>query len=70
MAEMIAQIGPEHCILTTDSFGQTIPPMPDFLQFGLQQLSKSGLSETTLQQLVIDNPAILVGSENTPPCVT
>ena len=67
MAEIIAQIGPEHCILTTDSFGPTVPPMPEFLEFGLQQLFNSGLSETTLRQLVIDNPAILVGSKHASP---
>jgi Family of unknown function (DUF6282) len=45
MAEMIAQIGPERCIVTTDSFGPMVPPMPDFLEFGLLQLHKGGLSE-------------------------
>ena len=61
LAEMLAAIGPEHCIISSD-FGQAFHPMPaDGLRMGIASLLEAGLEEVEVGMMVKDNPSRLVG---------
>lgn len=60
-AAEIGQIGPEHCVLSTD-FGQRDNPPPAVgLERFCQALLEHGLSQDALEQMVKRNPARLLG---------
>lgn len=61
MLEYMEEIGPEHCILTTDSFMDWVPALPEFLRMFLGRLLISGVDEDSLFKMVRDNPAALLG---------
>ncbi|HET7875354.1 MAG TPA: DUF6282 family protein [Methylomirabilota bacterium] len=61
MAKSIREIGPEHCVLGTD-FGQLHHPTPaEGLRMFVQMLLERGFSPEELRQMVVANPARLLG---------
>ena len=61
MAEMIRDVGAQHCILSTD-FGQAYHPIPaEGLRMAIATLLQSGLTENQVEFLVKRNPARLLG---------
>lgn len=59
--EFIDELGAEHCILSTDSFMDWIPPEPEYLRMFLGRLLFSGVDEASIITMVRDNPATLLG---------
>ena len=62
LAQVILDIGPEKCILSTD-FGQDFHPMPaEGMRMGIATMLRSGLEEVEVGMLVKDNPSRLMGT--------
>ena len=61
MLEFIAELGAAHCILSSDTFGEWVPPGPEFLRMFLGRLLISGVDEDSIRTMVRDNPATLLG---------
>ncbi|MDF1593585.1 MAG: DUF6282 family protein [Desulfobacterales bacterium] len=61
MLDFISELGPEHCILSTDTFMEWPPPGPEFLRMFVGRLLVSGVDESSLKIMVRDNPAKLLG---------
>ncbi len=55
-AKLIHELGPEHCVLTTDSFNDWAPPEPEMLRMGAGRLIACGLGASDIQVMVHDNP--------------
>ncbi|MFC1817336.1 DUF6282 family protein [Thermodesulfobacteriota bacterium] len=58
--EVIDQLGAEHCILTTDSFGDWPPPSPEFLRMFLGRILILGVDENSIRVMVKENPSKLL----------
>jgi hypothetical protein len=63
MANLIREVGAEHCILTTDSFYEWPPPAPEMMRMCIASLFRVGISENELKMMVQSNPASLLGLE-------
>ncbi len=61
MLEFIVELGAKHCIVSTDTFGEWIPPSPEFLRMFLGRLLSSGIDEESIKIMAADNPATLLG---------
>ena len=61
MLDFISELGAKHCILSTDSFMEWVPPGPEFLRMFIGRLLISGVDEESIRTMVRDNPAILLG---------
>jgi hypothetical protein len=57
----IATLGPENCILSTDVFSPWVPPQPECLRMGVQQLAFLGWSRDDVRTLIYDNPRKVLG---------
>jgi len=61
LADMIREIGPEHCVFSTD-YGQAYSPIaPEGFRMGIAALLEQGLDEVEVGLMVKDNPARLLG---------
>lgn len=59
--EALGEIGPEHCILSSDSFGDWPPPAPEYLRMYIGLLKLYGtVSDEAIVQMVSQNPARLL----------
>jgi hypothetical protein len=67
VAELMAAVGAEHCLLTTDTFGAWAPPAPELLRAGLGVLLDCGVGWAALRAMVADNPIALLGTAATAP---
>ena len=65
MLEFISELGPEHCILSTDTFMEWTPPGPEFFRMFIGRLLVSGVPEDSLKTMVRDNPAALLDLPST-----
>jgi hypothetical protein len=63
MVKLIQEIGAERCILSTDSFYDWPPPVPEMMRMCIANLLKLGISETELRMMVQSNPAKLLDLE-------
>jgi hypothetical protein len=62
LGQVIRDIGPEKCILSTD-FGQDFHPMPaEGMRMGIATMLRSGMEEVEVGMLVKDNPSRLMGT--------
>lgn len=61
--EWIGKIGPQRCVLTTDTFGPAPLQEPDLFQLYLGTLRNLGLSHEDLQVMAVKNPAFLAGAK-------
>jgi hypothetical protein len=60
-AQAIRQIGPRHCIPSSD-LGQANNPLPvDGLRSFLDSLRTQGFTEPEIRQMTVENPALLLG---------
>ncbi len=59
--EIIAEIGAEHCLLTTDSFFEWSPPAPEALRLLIGTFLQMGVAPGDITKMVRDNPARLLG---------
>jgi len=59
--ECITELGPDHCILSTDAFTEWIPPSPEFLRMFIGVLLHNGIDPKSIRTMVRDNPAYLIG---------
>ena len=60
MLDFIAELGPERCILSSDTFMEWTPPGPEFFRMFLGRLLISGVDEEKILTMVRDNPATLL----------
>jgi hypothetical protein len=60
MLDFISELGPEHCILSSDTFMEWTPPGPEFFRMFLGRLLISGVAEEKILTMVRDNPASLL----------
>jgi len=58
--EIIEKIGARRCILSSDAFGEWVPPEPEFLRMLVAYLLLSGVKEKDVRTMVCDNPAMLL----------
>ncbi len=65
MAEIIREIGAEHCILTSDAFYEWSPPPAELLRILIASLLALGLEEEEVKVMVQKNPAAILGLEST-----
>lgn len=63
--EVLAEIGEDKAVLTTDYFFEWAPPGPETMRLLIGTFLDLGLSETTVRKLVRDNPARLLGLDAT-----
>ncbi|MEW6671883.1 MAG: DUF6282 family protein [Thermodesulfobacteriota bacterium] len=61
MLDFIDELGPAHCILSTDTFMEWTPPGPEFLRMFIGRLLVSGIPEESLKTMACVNPARLLG---------
>jgi hypothetical protein len=61
MLQFIEEIGPAHCILSTDAFMEWVPPGPEYLRMFVGRLFIAGVDEESIRLMVRDNPAKLLG---------
>jgi hypothetical protein len=61
VAEWVAEIGAERCVLTTDSFGPVGLPMADLFRYYLGLLTEFGVADADLRAMAVDNPRKLLG---------
>jgi predicted TIM-barrel fold metal-dependent hydrolase len=59
--EVIEKIGAGRCILSSDAFGEWVPPEPEFLRMLAAYLLISGIKEEDVRTMLCENPAILLG---------
>jgi len=58
--EIIEKIGAGRCVLSSDAFGEWVPPEPEFLRMLVTYLLISGIKEEDIRTMVCENPAILL----------
>jgi uncharacterized protein DUF6282 len=61
VAEWIDTLGPDRCVLTTDTFGKAGLPMADLFAYYLGLLVETGVDEADLRRMIVQNPAALLG---------
>jgi len=59
--ETITQIGPEHCILTTDAIYAWGPPAPEMFRMFIAAMLELGLDSEQIKVMVQKNPGELLG---------
>ena len=62
MKAMIEEVGPEHCIISSDSGQPFHPRPPETLRSFIQTLHERGMPESTIRTMCVANPAFLVGA--------
>lgn len=60
VAEWIERLGPERCVLTTDTFGRASLPMADLFMYYMTLLSDAGVSDENLALMTKTTPAALL----------
>ena len=58
--EFIADVGPDHCILSSDVFGEWAPAAPEYLRMFVGRLLLAGIGEDAVSVMFRDNPARLL----------
>ncbi len=58
--EIIREIGPEKCLLTSDCFGPWVPPAAEMLRMLSGALLEAGIEEEAIRQMLKINPAKLL----------
>jgi len=62
MLEILAEVGTDRVILSTDAFGEWLPPAPEFLRMAIGRLLMDpGIDETGIRTMVRRNPESLLG---------
>ena len=61
MVEIIRDVGPEHCILTSDAFYEWSPPPAELLRILVGSLLGLGLDPEEVKLMVQTNPAAILG---------
>lgn len=61
MLEIVAKVGAEHCVLTTDFFFEWVPPSAEMLRILVGVFLDLGLSEAEIAKMVQTTPARLLG---------
>lgn len=61
VGEWVAELGAEHCVLTTDSFGPVGLPMADLFRYYLGLLTEFGVGSAAIRTMAVDNPRKLLG---------
>ena len=59
--DLIQQIGPEHCCISTDAFNPYAPSQPELLRLGAGQFVECGLSFEDVRTMTADNPRRALG---------
>jgi len=57
---IIKEFGADHCVLSTDAFGEYVPAQPEFLRMLMAYLLISGVSEAEIRTMICDNPTTLL----------
>ncbi len=61
ICDTIRQVGPEHCILSTDAIFDWGPPAPEMFRMFVFAMLELGLKPDEIKVMVQDNPARLLG---------
>lgn len=64
MIEILAEVGPEKCVLTSDAFFDWAPPTPEVLRMTAGTLLAKGVKPDHLRQIMRDTPARMLGIAN------
>lgn len=67
VVEWIGKIGPQRCVLTTDTFGPASLREPDLFKLYLGTLRNLGVTDDDLQVMSVKNPAFLAGKQDNAP---
>ncbi len=59
--DIINRLGADRCILSSDAFGEWVPPEPEFLRMLVGYLLISGVSEDDIRIMICKSPADLLG---------
>jgi hypothetical protein len=59
--EIIKEIGPEKCIISTDTFYSWVPPEPEIMRMNIACFLELGLKEDEIKIMVQYNPSKLLG---------
>lgn len=60
VVEWIGKLGPERCVLTTDTFGDAGLPEPDLFQLYLGTLASLGVADADLRLMAVENPLAII----------
>lgn len=60
IAELIEELGPANCVLSTDAFNEWSPPSPEMLRMFLATLVELRVNKGDLKLMVQENPARLL----------
>jgi hypothetical protein len=60
-AELIKGVGPQHCVISTDTFYSWVPPAPELLRMSIACYLELGIKEDDIRTMVQRNPAKLLG---------
>lgn len=66
IAEAIAAIGPEHCVMGSDAIEAWNPPEPEVLRMFIASMLALGVDQGAVHAMTHDNPAQLLGLDATP----
>lgn len=61
IVESIEAVGPENCVLSSDSIETWNPPQPEIMRMYVASLLHLGVSEDAVHQMTHDNPARVLG---------
>ena len=63
MFKLIKEVGPDRCILSTDSFFDWVPPAPEIMRMAIANLLQLGITKEEMRMMVQRNPAVLLDLE-------
>jgi hypothetical protein len=61
VADLVRELGPQHCMLTTDVFFEYLPPQPEALRMFAHQMCFVGIPEEDVRTMIVSNPTRLLG---------
>lgn len=61
MVHSIKEVGPQHCVLSSDLGQINMPPPPEGLMDFIRHLMEGGLREEEISRMIRDNPKYLLG---------
>ncbi len=63
IVEAIEAVGPEQCVISTDSIQAWNPPEPEVMRMFIGTLLEMGMDEAVIRRMACDNPRQLLGLE-------
>lgn len=61
LADQVKGLDPDRVILTSDAFGEWVPPAPEMLRMFVGMLVEGGLDKSIVRKMIFENPGKLIG---------